>query len=173
MKSLCISYDIEDYFMASCYESQFSRSKWNSFESKLLQGYYKGIDILEKAGFKGTLFFLGVVAEKHPEILKEAFNQGHEIASHGYDHRLVSSLSLIEFEEDIKKSTDIIESIIGDKIFGYRAPTFSLDITSKDHIDLLKKYGYKYDSSYFPLSWKSKTKENLSKIPFKIDITIY
>ena len=169
MKSLCISYDVEDYYMASCYDSQFPRSKWNTFESKLKNGYYRGLEILQKKGIKGTFFFLGVVAEKYPEILKEAFNQGHEIASHGYDHRLVSSLSLKEFEEDIKKSTDVIESIIGDKIFGYRAPTFSLDITSKDHIGVLKKYGYKYDSSYFPLSWKSNTKDNLSKDPFKID----
>lgn len=169
MNSICISYDVEDYYMASCYDAQFPRSKWNSFESKLLQGYYKGLDILEKAGVKGTLFFLGVVAEKHPKILKEAINQGHEIASHGYDHRLVSSLSIEEFEVDIKRSTEIIESIIGEKIYGYRAPTFSLDISSKSHIDILKKYGYKYDSSYFPLGWKSNTKEFLSKDPFRID----
>ena len=155
--------------MASCYDVQFPRSKWNSFESKLLKGYYKGLDILEKAEVKGTLFFLGVVAKKHPEILKEALNQGHEIACHGYDHRLVSSLSIKEFEGDIKRSTEIIESIIGEKIYGYRAPTFSLDISSKSHIDILKKYGYKYDSSYFPLGWKSNTKENLSKDPFRID----
>lgn len=155
--------------MASCYDNQYPRSKWDSFESKLLQGYYEGLKILENAEVNGTLFFLGVVAEKHPEILKEALKQGHEIASHGYDHRLVSCLSLNEFEEDIKRSTEIIESIIGEKIYGYRAPTFSLDITSKAHIDVLKKYGYKYDSSYFPLAWKSNTKENLSKDLFKID----
>ena len=169
MKSLCISYDVEDYYMASCYDNQYSRINWNSFDSKLLNGFYKGLEILNKKGIKGTFFFLGVVAEKYSDILNEAYNQGHEIASHGYDHRLVSSLSLKKFEDDIKKSTDIIESIIGDKIFGYRAPTFSLDITSKEHIDVLKKYGYKYDSSYFPLSWKSNTKDNLSKDPFKID----
>ena len=103
MKSLCISYDIEDYFMASCYDSQFSRSEWNTLESKLKYGFYKGLEILQKKGIKGTFFFLGVVAEKYPEILKEAFELGHEIASHGYDHRLVSSLSLKKFEEDIKK----------------------------------------------------------------------
>jgi len=169
VNSICISYDVEDYYMASCYDNQFPRSNWNSFESKLLPGYYNGLDVLEKAGVKGTLFFLGVVAKKHPEILKEALNQGHEIGCHGYDHRLVSSLSIKEFEEDIKRSTEIIESIIGEKIYGYRAPTFSLDISSKSYIDILKKYGYKYDSSYFPLGWKSNTKENLSKDLFRID----
>lgn len=168
MHSICVSYDVEDYYMASCFEKQISRENWASFESKLIEGYYNGMEILDRNNIKATLFFLGIVAEKHPAIVKEAFRNGHEIASHGYDHKLVSTLSLHEFEEDISKSTTIIEDLIGTKIFGYRAPTFSLDISSQAHIDILKKYGFKYDSSYFDLSWKSSTPMSFSKKPFQL-----
>lgn len=168
MNSLCISYDVEDYFMATCFEKQITRQDWSSFESKLVEGYQKGIEVLNQKNIKSTLFFLGIVAEKHPELVKEAYRQGHEIASHGYDHKLVSTLSLKEFDEDIGKSTTIIEDLIGAKIYGYRAPTFSLDISSQKHIDILMYHGFKYDSSYFDLSWKSSTLQSYSKNPFEL-----
>ena len=169
MNTLFYSFDIEDYFMANCFDKQLKRSQWLGFESKIEYSFQILLDLLEEKNIKATLFFLGFIGKSHSKLVKIAHSKGHEIASHGYHHELVYNLSPNQFDEDIKKSTYILEDLIGEKILGYRAPSFSLDINDLRYTDVLEKYGIKYDSSVFPNRFKSRTKINTKKSFFLSD----
>jgi polysaccharide deacetylase family protein (PEP-CTERM system associated) len=174
MNKIVYSFDIEDYFMASCFDNQISRNKWNQIPSKIELGLDRIIEILDLYNIKATFFFLGYVAEKYPELLKKVHVKGHEIACHGYNHNLVNNFDFKQFDQDIKRATSIIENITGEKVLGYRAPTFSLDIEDSSLIDILINNGYRYDSSNFPFHWNQKNKRiNFSQDLFKIRDNFY
>ncbi len=162
------SFDIEDYFMANCFDKQISVESWDNLPQKITTSFNILIDILDQKNIKATLFFLGYVAKKYPRLVKKAKSKGHEIASHGYSHRLVFTQSPKDFKSDIDYSTKLLEDLSGEKILGYRAPSFSLDITDKKYTSALIANGIKYDSSVFPFRLKSKTKNNLSE-PYFIE----
>jgi len=109
------------------------------------------LNLLDKYNTKATFFVLGTVAERYPELVKAIFEKGHEIASHGYSHKRLHDLERAEFEQEIKRASGLLESITGQKPVGFRAPSFSLDNSTKWGIDVLVKYGFKYDSSIFPI----------------------
>jgi peptidoglycan-N-acetylglucosamine deacetylase len=109
------------------------------------------LDLLDKYEIKATFAVLGTVAEQHPELIKEIYDKGHEIASHAWSHKTLHELGKDAFEEEIKKSVKLLESITGEPPIGFRAPSFSIDNTTKWAFDVLEKYGFKYDASVFPI----------------------
>lgn len=109
------------------------------------------LSLLDNHEAKATFFVLGLVAEKHPVLVREIYDKGHEIASHGYSHKTLYVLGKRNFEEEIKKSVGLLESITGEKPIGFRAPSFSIDHSTGWAFDILSKYGFKYDSSIFPI----------------------
>ena len=100
---------------------------------------------------RGTFFVLGLAAEKAPDLVREIQQAGHEIQSHGYGHRLVHTLTPDEFREDLTRSKAILEDMTGQRITGYRAPAFTIDLRNLWALDVLVECGYEYDSSVFPL----------------------
>jgi polysaccharide deacetylase family protein (PEP-CTERM system associated) len=108
------------------------------------------LDLFEGAGVRITCFFLGWVAERFPALVREAAAREHEIASHGYRHRLVYEQSPAEFYEDALKSRLLLEDILGGPVKGYRGPGFSVTRDTPWFFEELVKAGYEYDSSVFP-----------------------
>jgi polysaccharide deacetylase family protein (PEP-CTERM system associated) len=108
------------------------------------------LELLEKYNVKATFAILGSVAEKHPELVKEIYNHGHEIASHAYSHKMLHELGKESFEEEIRRSVELLSSITGERPIGFRAPSFSIDNSTKWAFKILEKYGFKYDASIFP-----------------------
>ena len=106
---------------------------------------------LETHRVRATFFALGKVCERHPQLLPTIAAAGHEIASHGYGHELVYHLSPGRFEADIARSVAIIESQIGRRPVGYRAPAFSITARSRWAGPILAAAGFKYSSSIFPV----------------------
>ena len=139
-----MSVDLEDYYCDLEFE------KWSQFEDRVVENTNKILDLFEKYDVKATFFTLGYIAEKFPELVKEIDQRGHEIASHSYSHQDIRKTSKDRFEEDIKKSINILEEITGEKVFGFRAPYFSIDKKSFWAMEILSKY-FKYDSSIFPV----------------------
>lgn len=92
-----------------------------------------------------TFFVLGWLAERLPHLVREIKDRGHEVASHGYGHELCSQCSSDDLKEDLAKSKKLLEDIIGARVYGYRAPSFSI---SDDILQLIAEAGYQYDSSY-------------------------
>lgn len=112
------------------------------------------LELLDKYETRATFAVLGTVAERHPELVKLIFRQGHEIASHGYSHRTLYEMSEKEFEQEIAKSVDLLTAITGERPLGFRAPSFSLNNSTKWALEILLKHGFKYDASVFPVRTK-------------------
>lgn len=147
----CIfSVDVEDWFHILDLPATPKLSEWDSLPSRVEKNFKKLLDIFSHKNVHVTCFFLGYVAERFPNLVKAARNRGHEIASHGYSHRLVYELSEQEFFRDAIESKDIIENITGQPVLGYRAAGFSMTEDTPWFFDKLIEAGYKYDSSVFP-----------------------
>ena len=106
------------------------------------------LNLLDKYNSKATFFVLGMIAEENPDIIEKIYNKGHEIASHAYSHKTLYELGEEGFEDEIQKSMEIIGKY---KPIGFRAPSFSVNNTTKWVFDILEKYGFEYDSSIFPI----------------------
>ena len=146
-----LTFDVEDYFQVSNFEGAVKREDWDRYESRVVENTRRILDILLRHGTKATFFILGWTAERFPEIAREIDSQGHEIASHGYSHRLVYRMSKEEFREDLTRSIKILESLIDKRIMGFRAASCSITRDSLWAFDLLKECGIKYDASIFPI----------------------
>ena len=143
--------DVEDYFQVSAFEGIAPRHRWDSFESRVCANTERLLEIFKGSGVTATFFVLGWVAERHPELVRLIAAQGHEIASHGYAHRLVYDLTRDAFRADIRRSKDVIESAAGTRVYGYRAPSYSVTPRSLWALDILIEEGFEYDSSIFPI----------------------
>jgi polysaccharide deacetylase family protein (PEP-CTERM system associated) len=139
-----MSIDLEDYFC------DLPFSTWDKYESRIIQTTEPIIDLFEKYDVKATFFTVGYIAEKFPALIKKIHDHGHEIASHSYHHYDLRKITKEEFEKDLVKSIKSIESITGEKVFGFRAPYFSVNKQNLWVFDVLRKY-LKYDSSVFPV----------------------
>jgi peptidoglycan-N-acetylglucosamine deacetylase len=109
------------------------------------------LDLLDKHKIKATFAVLGSVAEQHPELVKEIYDKGHEIASHAWSHKTLHELGRDAFEVELKKSVELLRNITGEQPIGFRAPSFSIDNTTRWAFEVLEKYGFKYDASVFPI----------------------
>ncbi len=148
-----LTIDVEDYFHVSAFENNIKFEEWENYESRVVSNTRKILEMLSEAGeIKATFFILGWVAEKHPEIVKEIDTNGHEIACHGYRHRLVYNMTPDEFRSDLIKAKHILEDITGKEVIGYRAPSFSMTKRSNWAFAILEDLGFEYDSSVFPIT---------------------
>lgn len=109
------------------------------------------LEFLDLHGIKATFFVLGFVAEGFPSLIREIHAQGHEIASHGFSHRLATHLGIADFRQDVERSLLLLEDIIGEKVIGFRSPEFSIRKENLVALKVLAELGVKYDSSIFPI----------------------
>jgi len=100
---------------------------------------------------QATFFILGWLAERYPHLIRTIREEGHEIACHGYAHKLIYTQTKEEFREDIRKAKAILEDLTGGEVIGYRAPSYSITQKSKWALEILMEEGFKYDSSIFPI----------------------
>ena len=146
-----LSFDIEDYFHGEAFQ-QIASSDCNNFQRRVLPNTNMILNELQRHHMKATFFVLGVVAEEYPELIREIHSQGHEIASHGYNHTPIYRYkSSCEFRDDIFHSKRVIEEVIQDYILGYRAPSFSVRKDTLWSLDIIRSAGFWYDSSVFPV----------------------
>ena len=147
----CLSFDIEEHFQVSAFESPMRRRHWEQFESRVEVNTERLLGLLAKRGVRATFFVLGWVAERYPSLVRRIASAGHEVASHGYAHELITGQTPIAFREDIRKAKGILESILSQPVLGYRAPSFSITKDTMWATQILVEEGYVYDSSIFPV----------------------
>jgi polysaccharide deacetylase family protein (PEP-CTERM system associated) len=150
------SVDLEDYYMVSAFETVVTRERWQDYESRIERSTHLLLDLMDEQSqpnqpIKGTFFCLGWIAERHPDLIKEIDTRGHEIGSHGYDHRMISSITPQVFREDIRRSRAVLEDLIGCRVLGYRAPSYSITNETLWALRIIAEEGYRYDSSIFPV----------------------
>jgi polysaccharide deacetylase family protein (PEP-CTERM system associated) len=143
--------DVEDYFQVYAFERVVDRATWDGYPSRVARNTDIILDLLARHNSHGTFFTLGWVADKHPEIVRRIADAGHEIASHGWWHRKVTTLTPSQFREDLHSSRTILEQVSGRPVVGYRAPSFSITPGNEWAFDVLLETGYRYDSSLFPI----------------------
>jgi polysaccharide deacetylase family protein (PEP-CTERM system associated) len=107
--------------------------------------------LLGQHDVRATFFVVGQLARRNPALVRSIHRAGHEVASHGWDHRRVLGMSPETFREDVRRSKDALEQVTGEPIMGYRAPTFSIVHRTAWALDVLAELGFLYDSSIFPV----------------------
>ena len=147
MKTILLTFDVEDWFQVENFKDYIPFSSWNDHELRVEKNIHLILDLLDSFPFqpKATFFVLGWVARKLPGMVKEIHKRGHEVASHGNLHHLCTNQSLTEAKQDLKDGKALLEDIIGQKIFGYRAPSFAIN---NDILKMIQDTGHVYDSSY-------------------------
>jgi polysaccharide deacetylase family protein (PEP-CTERM system associated) len=143
--------DVEEYFQVSAFERHVSRERWTELESRVTASVERLLHLLGEQQVRGTFFVLGWVGARHPRLVRSIAGAGHEIASHGFDHRRVTRQSPAEFRESARSSRSLLEDLAGAPVRGFRAPSFSIVPGYEWALDILVEEGYTYDSSLFPI----------------------
>ena len=143
--------DLEEYFQVSAFEGIAPRDRWDSFPSRVEGNVDRLLELLSRHDAAATFFTLGWIADRLPALVRRVADAGHEIASHGWWHRRVTSLTREEFRSEVRDSRRILEDVSGREVVGYRAPSFSIVPGTEWAFDVLVEEGYRYDSSLFPI----------------------
>ena len=146
-----MSVDVEDYFHVSVFDGIVPRSQWSQMESRVCTNTERLLALFAEFDVRSTFFVLGWVAERFPQLVRTIADGGHEIASHGYAHRLIYDQTPAKFREDVRTAKQLLEDASGCAVIGYRAPSYSITPRSLWALDILIEEGYRYDSSIFPI----------------------
>lgn len=143
--------DVEEYFQVSAFERFVPRERWHTFESRLAAPLERLLRLLAAHDTRATFFVLGWLAERHPDLIRRLHASGHEIASHGWGHRRVTTLDREAFRDSVRRSKNALEDLTGSPVLGYRAPSFSIVPGREWALAILVEEGFRYDSSLFPV----------------------
>jgi polysaccharide deacetylase family protein (PEP-CTERM system associated) len=143
--------DVEDYFQVSAFDGSIERGDWTSLPSRVERNTERLLALLERHGVSATFFVLAWIAERHPGLIRTIVGSGHELASHGCDHRRLVGMDAHAVAEDLRRSKQILEDVGGVAVRGYRAPTFSIGKSNLWVHGLLRKAGFAYSSSIYPV----------------------
>ena len=143
--------DVEEHFQVSALEPFVDSAEWDNHPTRVGDSTRKLLDLLDQYDMRGTFFTLGWIAERYPDLVKDIAGRGHEIASHGTDHKRVTVITPDEFRVSVRDSKRILEDVTGQEVLGYRAPSFSIVPGREWALDILIEEGYVYDSSLYPV----------------------
>ena len=147
-----LSVDVEDWFQVGAFETVIARENWDALALRVEANCDAILEMFEAARVRATFFTLGWVAQRAPEMMRRIAQQGHEIASHGWDHERVFRLGPAAFAADLQRSRKTIEDSAGVAVTGYRAPSFSIDARTPWAFEILAEQGYAYSSSVAPIA---------------------
>jgi polysaccharide deacetylase family protein (PEP-CTERM system associated) len=156
------SFDIEDWFHAENVRPSLPTSDWTALEPRVEANAHQLLDILAETGARSTFFVLGWIARRYPALVKRIVAEGHEVANHTDRHRLLNTLSRRELLEDLSESRDSLEQLTGTRVWGIRAPNFSINDAV---LGCMAESGYWYDSSFFAF----KAHDRYGKLSMSID----
>lgn len=147
-----LSVDVEDWFQVGAFEGVIDRDSWESLSDRVERNCDAILQMFADADVKATFFTLGWVAQRHPVLLRRIVEQGHELASHGWDHARVFTMDKAGFAADIERARKVLEDASGSRVTGYRAPSFSIDARTPWAYSVLAEQGYAYSSSVAPIT---------------------
>lgn len=142
-----LTIDFEDWYQGL----EIPQKDWSGFEDRISFVGRRLLKLLDEAGTKATFFVLGYIAEKHPDLVREIDEAGHEVGTHGYSHSLIYQQSPELFRQELSRAIKTVEDLTGKPVLGHRAPFFSITKESLWALDILSELGIRYDSSIFPV----------------------
>lgn len=146
-----MSIDVEEWYHPEALRGTVHPSSWPELPSHVERQMDKLLNLLDEAETKATFFILGQVSRRAPQMIRRIANAGHEVASHGDGHLMITDLSPEEFRRDLLDARKSLEDAGGVEVIGYRAPTFSVLNKTIWALDILKETGHRYDSSIYPI----------------------
>lgn len=149
--ALALSVDVEDYYQVQAFAAIVPRDAWSTYPPRVGANTRRLLDLFDESGARGTFFVLGWVARAEPDLVREIAARGHEVASHGMDHRMLTELSPAEFREQARDSRALLEDLAQAPVIGFRAPSYSVGKGTLWAIGVLADAGYAYDSSIYPI----------------------
>mgnify|MGYP006293476681 CR=1 FL=1 len=165
-----LTIDVEDWFQVANLQDIVNFNDWDKFESRISLTLTQILNLLQDKKAQATFFVLGWIAERFPDLIKQIGNNGHEIATHGYSHKCIYDMTEKDFKEDLKKSIEVLGSITGKDILGYRAPNYSIIPNTTWAFKILAECGIQYDSSIFPIKHNRGGFMTAPRFPFIIDL---
>ncbi|WP_242447412.1 XrtA system polysaccharide deacetylase [Aurantiacibacter aquimixticola] len=147
-----LSVDVEDWFQVGAFEGVIERDSWGGLDDRVERNVHAILNLFDEAQASATFFTLGWVAKRHAGLLREIAARGHEVASHGWDHERVFRMDRKSFAADIERTRKTIEDCCGERVIGYRAPSFSIDQRTPWAFMELAEQGYLYSSSVAPVA---------------------
>jgi polysaccharide deacetylase family protein (PEP-CTERM system associated) len=146
-----LTVDVEDYFQVSALAPHIDRRSWDSRECRVERNVDRLLGLFSEHGAHATFFTLGWVAERYPTLVRRVIAEGHELASHGYEHRRCTEQNRAELLADVRRAKNVLEDVGGRPVRGYRAPSFSIGADNAWAFDILLEAGYRYTSSIYPV----------------------
>jgi polysaccharide deacetylase family protein (PEP-CTERM system associated) len=165
-----LTVDLEEYFQVSNFGAIIDRASWDSLPSRVCESTARMLDAFEATGNRATFFVLGWVAEKHPKLILEIAERGHEIACHGYGHELLYAMGPDRFRDDLKRARMAIEDATGVRLRGYRAPSYSITRRSLWALEILHEEGFRFDSSIFPIRHHRYGIPDFHRLPVRLEL---
>ncbi|MCG8604722.1 polysaccharide deacetylase family protein [bacterium] len=163
-----LTFDIEDWYHPTLAHRDGHLK--GELEDRVVEPTLRIISLLHKTNNKATFFVLGQVAEKFPDLIREMVQHGHEVGSHGYAHNLVYDYTKYQFETDIARSIEVLQKAADITVFGYRAPSWSLNQRTPWAWQVLKSFGFSYDSSLYPFKTYLYGDNEASRFEYEIEI---
>jgi polysaccharide deacetylase family protein (PEP-CTERM system associated) len=146
-----LTVDVEEYFHPNAMDTVLDPSSWDGLPPRVEHNTHRLLDLLSEHEVQATFFVLGWVAERLPHLVAEIARRGHEVACHGYAHRLVYRLGPAGFRDDVRRGKRVLEDCLGTRVVGFRAASYSIVATTLWALDVLIEEGFTYDSSIFPI----------------------
>ncbi len=151
MVTNALSFDVEEHFQVAAFDAAVDRATWSDQPSRVVANTHDLLALLQESEVKATFFILGWVAEREPSLVRTIAAEGHEIASHGYSHRLIYTQDVSEFRQETIRSRALLEDIAQVPVTAYRAASYSITRDSLWALDILYEVGFRTDSSIFPI----------------------
>jgi polysaccharide deacetylase family protein (PEP-CTERM system associated) len=163
-----LTIDVEEYFHPNAMDGAVDPSAWDALPHRVEGNTCRLLDILSEHDVRATFFVLGWVAERAPGLVDEIANRGHEIACHGFAHRLAYRLGPELFRADVERARGVLEDRLGRRVEGFRAASYSITSASLWALDTLIELGFAYDSSIFPVRHDLYGIPGWSRVPVRV-----
>jgi polysaccharide deacetylase family protein (PEP-CTERM system associated) len=146
-----LTIDVEEYFHPNAMDEAVAPEQWDALPHRVEANTHHVLDLLSEYSVRGTFFVLGWVAQRWPQLVRQIAQRGHEVACHGYAHRLVYKLGPAGFRADVARAKGVLEDCLGTPVAGFRAASYSIVASTEWALDILIEEGFQYDSSIFPI----------------------
>ncbi len=147
-----LTVDVEEYYHAEGVARALGPRPRPPLPSRVVRSTERLLDLFDRHRARATFFTLGVVAQRHPALVRRIVERGHELASHGWDHTPVYELGAEGFRRDLRRARHALEQAAGRAVRGYRAPTYSIRRDTPWALPILCEEGFAYDSSVHPIA---------------------
>lgn len=166
-----LSFDVEEHDrIEAAVHLRVSPELKRTYADRMEAATRRLLEQLAAAGnVSATFYVVGQIAHTHPQLVRDIAAAGHEVGSHSHTHTRIHRLTPAAFREDLRRSVDTLEQVVGAKVVGFRAPTFSLTSATAWAVDELLRAGLRYDSSVFPVRHDRYGVPTAPRGPFRLE----